>query len=68
MICLQPFEFCQYILSGIQQVITQTCLISIAILAILLFNVKLFLLLLVMLLPPVVVVFHFIKKKMAAAT
>ncbi len=67
MICLQPFEFCQYILSGIQQVITQTCLISIAILAILLFNVKLFLLLLVILLPPVVVVFHFIKKRMSAA-
>lgn len=67
MICLQPFEFCQYILSGIQQVITQSCLISIAILAILLFNVKLFLLLLVILLPPVVVVFHFIKKRMAAA-
>lgn len=67
MICLQPFEFCQYILSGIQQIITQTCLISIAVLAILLFNVKLFLLLLAILLPPVIVVFYAIKKRMGAA-
>lgn len=67
MICLQPFEFCQYILSGIQQIITQSCLISIAVLAIFLFNIKLFLLLLVILLPPVVIVFYLIKKRMAAA-
>ena len=45
MICMQPFEFCQYILTGIQQMITQVCLIIIAVLAILLFNAKLFLLL-----------------------
>ncbi len=66
-ICLQPFEFCQYIVTGIQQIVTQTCLIGIAVLAILLFNFKLFLLLLGILLPPVVVVFYFIKKRMAAA-
>ena len=66
-ICLQPFEFCQYILSGIQQVITQASLVSIAVLAILIFNVKLFFLLLIILLPPVIVVFYFIKKRMAAA-
>ena len=66
-ICFQPFEFCQYILSGIQQIITQSCLISIAILAILLFNAKLFLLILVLLLPPVVTVFYLVKKRMAAA-
>jgi len=67
MICMQPFEFCQYILSGIQQIITQSCLISIAILAILLFNAKLFLLLLLILLPPVVIVFYLIKKRMTIA-
>ncbi len=67
MICLQPFEFSQYIVTGIQQIITQSCLISIAVLAILLFNFKLFLLLLAILLPPVIVVFYFIKKRMAAA-
>lgn len=67
MICLQPFEFCQYILTGIQQMITQACLIVIAVLAILLFNAKLFLLLLVILLPPVVIVFYVIKKRMTLA-
>ncbi|HUM66187.1 MAG TPA: ABC transporter ATP-binding protein, partial [Chitinophagaceae bacterium] len=67
MICLQPFEFCQYIVTGIQQITTQTCLISIAVLAILLFNFKLFLLLLGILLPPVIVVFYFIKKRMTTA-
>lgn len=66
-ICFQPFEFCQYILTGIQQIITQCCLIGLAVLAILLFNAKLFLLLLVILLPPVVVVFYLIRKKMAVA-
>ncbi len=67
MICLQPFEFCQYILSGIQQIITQSCLISIAVIAILFFNIKLFLLLLAILLPPVIIVFYVIKKRMAVA-
>ena len=66
-ICLQPFEFCQYILSGIQQIITQASLVSIAVLAILFFNVGLFFLLLIILLPPVVVVFYSIKKRMSAA-
>ena len=66
-ICLQPFEFCQYILTGIQQMITQLALIFIAVLAILLFNANLFLLLLAILLPPVVVVFYVIKKRMALA-
>lgn len=66
-ICLQPFEFCQYILSGIQQLITQFCLVSLAVLAILVFNVNLFLLLFIILLPPVVIVFHLIKKRMGEA-
>lgn len=42
MISIQPFEFCQYILTGIQQIITQACLVAVTILAILLFNTKLF--------------------------
>src|SRR4030095_3390016 len=45
-IALQPFEFCQYMMAGIQQIITQLCLIVIALTAILIFNAKLFLLLL----------------------
>ena len=66
-IAFQPFEFCEYILLNIQQVIIQTCLIVLTIGAILLYNVKLFLLLLVILLPPVILVFFFIKKKVSAA-
>jgi len=66
-ICFQPFEFCQYMLSGIQQVITQVSLILLTIIAIILFNAKLFLLLLLILLPPVVIVFYFIKKRLTAA-
>jgi len=66
-IALQPFEFSQYILSGIQQIVTQSSLIGIAIIAITIFNAKLFLLLLVILLPPVIVVFYIIKKRLSRA-
>lgn len=66
-IAYQPFEFCQYILSGIQQIITQSFLITATVVAIILFNAKLFLLLLCILLPPVVAVFYLIKKRLAAA-
>ena len=66
-IAYQPFEFCQYMLSGIQQIITQLCLITLTIIAILLFDAKLFLLLLIILLPPVIAVFYFIKKRLTAA-
>ncbi len=63
-ISYQPFEFCQYILTGVQQLTTQVCLISITIIAILLFNAQLFLILLAILLPPVVLVFYLIKKRL----
>jgi ABC-type multidrug transport system fused ATPase/permease subunit len=63
----QPFEFSQYMLSGIQQIITQLFLILVTIIAIILFNAKLFLLLLLILVPPVVAVFYFIKKRLTAA-
>jgi ABC-type bacteriocin/lantibiotic exporter with double-glycine peptidase domain len=66
-ICFQPFEFSQYMLSGIQQIITQLFLILITIIAIILFNAKLFLLLLLILLPPAIVVFYFIKKRLTTA-
>ena len=63
----QPFEFCQYIVSGIQQLVTQIFLITLSLLAIVLFNARLFVMLLLMLLPPVVVLFYFIKRKMSVA-
>lgn len=65
-IAFQPFEFCQHILTGIQQIIIQSCLILITIIAILLFNAKLFFLLFLILLPPVTLVFYFIKRKVSA--
>ena len=66
-ICFQPFEFCQYILTGIQQIITQSSLIIVTVAAILIFNAKLFLLLLLVLLPPVILVFYWMKKRMNLA-
>ena len=66
-IALQPFEFCQYMVAGIQQIVTQLCLILIALAAILIFNAKLFLLLLIILLPPVIAVFFYIRNRMNKA-
>jgi len=66
-ISIQPFEFSQYLLSGIQQIMTQLFLVGITVIAILLFNAKLFFFLLLALLPPVVLVFYFIKKRLTAA-
>lgn len=63
-IALQPFDFSQHVLWGLQQIITQLILISITIIAILIFNAKLFLLLLVILLPPAIFVFYYIKKRL----
>ena len=65
-IAFQPFEFCQHILSGIQQIIIQSFLILITIIAILLFSATLFFLLFLILLPPVTLVFFFIKRKVSA--
>lgn len=65
-ICYRPFEFAQYILSGFQQAVTQLVLMFMTVIAIIVFNAKIFLLLLVLLLPPVVIVFRLIKKSIAA--
>jgi ABC-type multidrug transport system fused ATPase/permease subunit len=64
-ISYQPFEFGQHILTGIQQLVIQGSLILFSIVAILLFNAKIFLLLLLILLPPVILVFFLVKKKLA---
>ncbi len=66
-IAFQPFDFAQYMLSGLQQIITQLSLILFAIIAIICFDAKLFLLLLLVLLPPVVIVFYTLKKKFSVA-
>ncbi|HTI07197.1 MAG TPA: ABC transporter ATP-binding protein [Puia sp.] len=62
----EPLEFCQHVLGGVQQIITQTVLIALAIGGILLFNASLFFLILVILLPPVAIIFYLIKRKMSA--
>ncbi|HKC34606.1 MAG TPA: ABC transporter ATP-binding protein [Chitinophagaceae bacterium] len=66
-IAYHPFEFCQHILSGTQQIIIQAVLILFTITAILLYNATLFLFLLLVLVPPVTFVFFYIKKRIAVA-
>ena len=66
-IAFQPFEFCQHILAGIQQILIQSFLILFTIIAILIYNAQLFVLVLIILLPSVLLVFFYIKKKLVAA-
>ncbi|CAN5828821.1 ABC transporter ATP-binding protein [soil metagenome] len=66
-IAFQPFDLSQYMLAGIQQMVTQLSLITISIVAIILFNATLFLLLLLILLPPAFTSFYLIKKRQLIA-
>ncbi len=63
-ISYQPIDFCQHVLAGIQQVITQGLLVVLTITAILLFNAQLFLLLFILLLPPVIGISYLVKRKL----
>lgn len=60
----QPIEFSNYILSNLQQVITQGILICCTIIGIFFYHPSLFLLLFLLLLPPVVLLGYFIKRKL----
>ncbi len=60
----QPIEFCHYILTNFQQVVSQIILIFFTTCAILFYHPTLFLLLLLLLLPPVVLLGWFIRKKL----
>lgn len=62
-IAFQPFEFCQHIILNLQQVVIQSCLVLLTLIAVILFDPKLFFLLLLLLLPPVLLVFLFIRKR-----
>lgn len=62
----QPIEFSQYVLNGMQQVFSQVILITISIIAILLYNPVLFLLLLAILVPPIFIIAYIMKKKLSA--
>ncbi|HLZ89978.1 MAG TPA: hypothetical protein VKQ52_22150, partial [Puia sp.] len=66
-IAQQPIEFCQFVLAGYQQGVTEGTLIGMTVLAVLLFNAKLFLLLLLLLVPPVVITALLTKRKLHAA-
>src|SRR5262249_51821727 len=66
-IAQQPIEFCQFVLAGLQQAVTEGTLIGVTVIAVLLFNAKLFLLVLVILLPPVVITAWLTKRKLHSA-
>ena len=60
----QPIEFSNYILTNLQQVISQSILILFTLVAITLYHPILFLLLFALLLPPVVLLAYFIRKRL----
>lgn len=60
----QPIEFCHYVLAGFQQVVSQSVLILITVIAILGYDPVLFPLLLAILTPPVVFIAFLMKKKL----
>ncbi len=62
----QPIEFCHYVLQGFQQIISQSILIIIAIIAILVYNPVLFPLLFAILAPSIILTAFLMKKKLTA--
>ncbi len=60
----QPIEFCHYVLNGIQQLFSQSVLILITIIAVVIFNPLLLPLLMLILVPPVFLISVFIKRKL----
>jgi ABC-type bacteriocin/lantibiotic exporter with double-glycine peptidase domain len=62
-----PIQFCQYLLAGLQQMFTEFTVTSVAILAILIFNAKLFLLLLAIIIPPLLIAAYVTRKKLKTA-
>ena len=62
----QPIEFGHYVLGGLQQIISQSVLILITVIAILIFNPILFPLLFAILVPPIILTGLLMKKKLTA--
>jgi ABC-type multidrug transport system fused ATPase/permease subunit len=62
----QPIEFGHYVLGGFQQILSQSLLILLTVVATLIFNPTLFLLLFVILTPPILLTGFLIKGKMSA--
>lgn len=64
---LQPAEFSEHVMEGLQGIFTEWTLIILTVVAILLFNASLFLLLLVLLFPPVVIAGWVTRRQILAA-
>lgn len=62
----QPIEFAHYVLNGVQQIFSQMVLVTVTVLAVLLFNPLLLPMLLLLLVPPVLLVSYLIKRKLDA--
>lgn len=62
-----PVQFCHYLLAGLQQMFTEFTVTAVAILAILIFNAKLFLLLLAIIIPPLLIAAYVTRKKLKTA-
>ncbi|HEX3767753.1 MAG TPA: ABC transporter transmembrane domain-containing protein, partial [Puia sp.] len=60
----QPIEFCHYVLNGFQQIFSQTVLVLITLIAVVIFNPLLLPLLILILVPPVFLISIFIKKEL----
>ena len=63
-IYLQAIEFANYILSGIQQIVTETILVLLSVIALLLFDAKLLFIVALVLLPAIVVLSYITKKRL----
>lgn len=64
---LQPTEFSQHVMEGLQQSISEWAMIGLTVTAILLFNAKIFLLLLLLLLPPVIIAAWLTRRQLLTA-
>lgn len=64
---LQPAEFSQHVMEGLQQSISEWAMIGLTVTAILLFNARLFLLLLLLLLPPVIIAAWLTRRQLLTA-
>ncbi len=62
----QPFEFCNYVLKSVQQIISQGVLICLSVIPMVIYNATLFPLLFLVLVPPVIIAGFVMKKKLKA--
>lgn len=63
----RPIEFAHYLLAGLQQLFTESCLLLLAVTAILLYNALLFFWLLILFLPALLLLSYYLKRKISLA-